>query len=312
MRVIYRKLPSRRIDCVAAIGVFDGVHLGHQYVLEKLKAFAVSDKLASLVITFDLPPEFILHNRFHIHSKFYGYLTDYYDKQIIFKSLDIDFLWFLKSSKRLFNMSGQEFMDYIMKYFSIKKIIVGEDFHFGRNSKNSIACLKEFSNAHKIDVCVVKKIKKNKKIISSSAIRQYIKNANFTAAEKMLDRGYFVSGEVVQGCGVGKTLGFPTANINTGGHVIPCSGVYAGRVQLDGEMYLAAINIGCRPTVNFSMRHIFEAHILDFNKNILGKRIKVFFLKKLRDEKKFSSQVSLVKAIKKDVDFIRKKYTHVL
>ncbi|MCK9615306.1 MAG: bifunctional riboflavin kinase/FAD synthetase [Candidatus Omnitrophica bacterium] len=310
MKVIYRKLPSNKIKCIATIGVFDGIHLGHRFILDKLKNLATRQKLPSLVITFDIPPQILLEesNR-RKFDKFHGFLTDREDKRNIFASLGIDYLWFLKTTKSFLGLSGKEFVEYLFRYFSPKHLLIGEDFRFGYKGKSGIRYLEKVSNRYGFDVTVLKKMRRNGKIVSSSLVRHLIKNTAFGKVKNFLGRDYFVKGKIIRGSGIGRKLGYPTANINYGGYVIPLSGIYAAIIEIDGMRYLCAVNIGERPSINKSTEKILEAHIINFKRNILGKKIKLWFIQKIRDEKKFSSKENLIKAIAKDVSHIRKYYS---
>jgi riboflavin kinase/FMN adenylyltransferase len=307
MKVIYKKLPSKKVRCIVTIGVFDGIHLGHRFILEKLKAEARRQKTPSLVITFDTPPETVLEkSNLHKPDEFHGFLTDMEDKKTIFASCGIDYLWFLKSSKHLFKLSGKEFIEHLFSNFSPTHLMVGEDFRFGYKGKSGIRYLKKISAGYGFDVIVVKKMRKSGMIVSSSFIRHLIKNAEFGKIRNFLGRDYFVKGKVVKGTGIGRRLGYPTANIDYDGYAIPLSGVYAAIIDVDKRKYLCAVNIGKRPSINKSASRIMEAHIINFKRNISGKKIKLSFIKKLREEKKFSSKKDLIAAITHDVNYVKK------
>lgn len=307
MKVIYKKLPSKKVGCIVTIGVFDGIHLGHKFILEKLKEEARRQKTPSLLITFDAPPETVLEKS-HLHrpDEFHGFLTDMEDKKNILSSCGIDYLWFLESSKHLFKLSGKEFLEHLFGNFSPTCLIVGEDFRFGYKGKSGIRYLRKISARYGFTVIVVKKMRKGGRIVSSSFIRHLIKNAEFGKIRNFLGRDYFVKGKVVKGAGIGRRLGYPTANIDYDGYAIPLSGIYAATIDIDKRKYLCAVNIGERPSINKSALRIMEAHIINFKRNILGKKIKLSFIKKLRDEKRFSSKKDLIAAIAHDVNYVKK------
>lgn len=309
MKVIYRKIPSRKIECVASIGVFDGVHLGHRFILEKLREKSRQLKLPSLVVTFDVPPQVLLQKiNLKIQKQFPGFLTDSKCKAKFLKQEGIDYVWFLKVSNSLLGLSGKEFLDYLFSHFKVKYIIVGEDFRFGHNGKSNIRYLEKISKQYGFGVKVLKKITKEKNTISSSLIRRLIKKSYFSKIENFLGREFSIEGKVVKGMGYGRKLGYPTANVDYDGYVIPKEGVYAACVELDKKQYLSAVNIGVRPTIFSSQEKILEAHIFNFKKNILGKKIRIRFIKKLRDEKKFSSEKELKQAIANDISYIKIHY----
>lgn len=302
MKVIYKKLPSKRIECIATIGVFDGIHLGHQFILKKVKDEAKRKGVSSLLITFDNPPQLVLNR------KFFGYLIDQQQKRELVESLGIDYLWVLKTTPSFLRLSGKEFVNYILKHMRVKKFIVGRDFRFGYKGETDITHLKKFGIEYQFELEVLKKKQKNKKIISSSLLRNLIRTASFKEAENILGRPYFLKGKVFKAQGLGRKLEFPTANLDTFSYVIPPLGVYAAYVKFGGKIYLSGVNIGMKPTIAKSREIGMEVHIINFRENILGKIITLIFLEKIREEKKFFSLGELKKQIARDIDYISKKY----
>ncbi|MEI8349716.1 MAG: bifunctional riboflavin kinase/FAD synthetase [Candidatus Omnitrophota bacterium] len=308
MKVIYAKLPSRKKACVATIGVFDGVHLGHQFLLRKVRQEALRGQLVSLAITFDVPPQRLAKIRVTPKNISLGLLTDLEDKKNIFESLGIDCLWLLKTNAKLLELSSEQFLRYLMRYFLIKKIIVGEDFRFGYQGHGSRYTLQQLAGRYQFAVSVIEKRRKNGIAISSSVVREYVKRAAFGSAREMLGRDYCLKGKIIRGSGYGMTLGFPTANIHPFDYIVPSSGVYAAIAKIEDSTYVCALNIGKRPTVSNTEDEVIEAHLINFSGNILGKTIKIFFLEKIRAEKKFVSQSVLKEAINHDVNYISEKY----
>jgi riboflavin kinase/FMN adenylyltransferase len=302
MKVIYRKSPSKRKKCVATIGVFDGIHLGHQFILDRLRRQAKEEKLASLVITFDTPPQLIFKkksSRYNWQPKkyFLGYLTDFKQKINIMKSLNIDYLWFLRTNKALLGLEAKDFIKYICRSFEIKRLIIGEDFRFGYKGKGNIEYLTRLSLENNFKLTIIRKKHKNNKIISSSLIRDFIRKGKLKEVEPFLGRKFSLKGKVIKGKGVGSKINFPTANIYPFDYVIPQRGVYAAYVIFGKKIYLAAVNIGLRPTLKRPRKIALEVHIIGFKKNILGKTLKVVFLEKIREEKRFSSLEKLIQVI---------------
>lgn len=306
MRTIYKKLPSERKRCTATIGVFDGIHRGHQHILRTVKKEAEKNKLASLVITFDIPPQKVLGKHF------LGCITSFDEKKRLIALLGIDYLWVLKTSRPLLGLSGEKFIQHVLKYFDIKKLIVGEDFRFGYKERSDICALGAFARKYRFILKTVRKKQKARIVISSSCIREVIEKGNFNKAQALLGRDYSLRGEVVKGKGVGKRIGFPTANIYASDYAIPQEGVYAGYTKINKNKYLVAVNIGRQPTVSSAQRVTLEAHIINFRKNILGKSIEVVFLERVRGEKKFSSLKKLQQAIHKDICTVRRRYSRLL
>jgi len=314
MKATCKKLPSKKRKYAAAIGIFDGVHLGHQFILKKLIKEAGKNSLSPLVITFDTPPQQFLNKSSVLHGhrirkRFFGYITNPGQKAKLFKSLGINNIWFLKTRHSLLKLPALDFINYIRKSFKIEEFIVGEDFRFGHGGHAGVNFLKKLSLKQGFKLQVIKKKSKDKKIISSSFIRELIKKGRIDKAGSFLGRRFSLEGKVFKGRGVGRKIGFPTANISTFDYVTPAEGVYAAWAVFENKIYPAAVNIGLRPTVVKARKPVVEAHIINFNKDILGKTIKVIFLERIRKEKKFSSLPLLRKAIQKDLCYITSKYS---
>jgi riboflavin kinase/FMN adenylyltransferase len=306
MRVIYEKFPSRRIRCAATIGSFDGVHLGHQFILSRVVHSAKKKGIYSLAITFDDHPRKLLSRKYLSKNKtFIGHLNSRAQKEKLIEKQGIDYLWFIKANHAFFQLSGEEFLRYILRYFTIEEIIVGEDFRFGYKGKADAGYLNMLSQKYSFKLSVLEKIKKGKTVISSSLIRSLISSARFKEAKKLLGRPYYLEGKVIKGRGWGRKFGLPTANLEVFDYVVPQSGVYAATINIGNDRkYLCAVNIGTRPTFGAFYKKNIEAHIMDFNQDILGKKVKIFFLKKIREEKKFASIELLNRTIRKDIKYI--------
>jgi len=314
MKVIYKKLPSRRVNCIATIGTFDGIHKGHKFILAKVKAKAKKAGLKSLVITFDTAPQQFLR-RTHLHNAwpstktFSGVICDLEQKIKLIQPLGIDYLWLLKTNRRLLELGADAFLELIFRYFAIKELIVGEDFRFGYAGRGDISYLKTAAKRRGFKLTVLTKTKVKKQPISSSLIRQYIRGAKLKEIKQFLGREFSLKGRVVKGRGIGKSLSFPTANIFAADFVAPAKGVYAAYVVLGSKKYLAAVNIGQSPTLSTRRKCLIEVQIIKFNKNILGKMIEIVFLKRLRNERKFANSAALRAAIAKDIGSITSKYS---
>jgi riboflavin kinase/FMN adenylyltransferase len=297
MRLIYKKLPSNRLKgCIATIGVFDGVHRGHQYILRKIKNEAEKKGKPSLVISFDTPPEKILHPK----KDFEGYITDYKQKSFLIESLGLDCLWILKTGPGLLRFSAQGFLSYINKYFKIDELIVGDDFRFGVNAKAGVKQLRKIADSYGFGLEVIEKKIFEGRIVSSSLVKELIGLAKVNKVKKFLGRNYTLKGKVKRGKGVGRKLGFPTANLDTFDYILPAQGVYAAYSKVDKREFLSAVNINSND---------FEVHLINFSGNILDKVIEVTFLRKIRDEIEFQSKDKLARCIKKDVEIITSKYS---
>jgi len=309
MQVVYEKLPFKKKKCVATIGAFDGVHLGHRFILRKVKDEARKKGISSLAISFDIHPSKLLSKSHPASTKVYtGNIINHRQKKALIKSEGLDYIWFLKTHRSFLKLSGKEFLEYILRYFDIAELIVGEDFHFGYKGQAGIEYLKKASRDYNFDLKIIRKIKKSGVTISSSLIRKLIKAAEFNKVKFFLGRSYCLEGKVIKGKGLGQRLGFPTANIRFFDYIIPQQGVYAACINISGKNYLCGINIGTRPTVSRYKKQSLEAYIINFNKNILGKVVRIYFLKRIRGEKKFPSHKQLSRAITNDIKYIKKHY----
>lgn len=289
---------EKKKEFVITIGVFDGLHLGHRFILKRVIKKARRKGILSLLITFSHHPQNIL-KKANIF-----YISDLEERIKILKEMGLNYLLVLKSNSRLLNLSAENFIKKIQECAHIREIIVGDDFRFGRLGEKDINYLRQLSCHYNFSLVVVKKQKLFGKKISSSLIRNYILKGDFKRAEKLLGRKFIVKAEVTKGRGVGRKIGFPTANLFTGDYIMPEEGVYAAEVYLGKNKYYAAVNIGKRPTLSRNKKNIAEAHIINFNKNIMGKVLKLHFIKKIREEKKFSSLEELRKAIARDIRYV--------
>ncbi|MCF7873895.1 MAG: bifunctional riboflavin kinase/FAD synthetase [Candidatus Omnitrophica bacterium] len=297
MKLIYKNLPSHKVDnCIVTIGAFDGVHLGHQHILKEVKSQAKKNHKPSLVISFDTPPKKVLYSK----QKFKGYLTDYRQKASLIESLGVDYLWILETKTNLLNYTADKFLSYISNYFSIDEMIVGSDFRFGIKAGAGTTRLSQLSDDYNFRLKIINKKKFDKTLVSSSFIRELIRSSKLEKSKKLLGRNYTLKAKVVRGKGVGRQLGFPTANLNTFDYILPGQGVYAAYSKVENKDFLAAVNIGKKD---------FEVHLLNFSKDILNSNIEVTLLSKIRDELSFQSRGQLIKQIQKDIQNITSKYS---
>ncbi|MBU2102506.1 MAG: bifunctional riboflavin kinase/FAD synthetase [Candidatus Omnitrophota bacterium] len=301
--ILHSDFPHKKIPCVATIGVFDGIHRGHQHILKEVVTQARGRGIASLMVTFDVPPQRLLK------KEFAGTIMNFDQKKTCLTRTGIDYVWFLRTTDRLLGLSAQNFLIHLLRHFSIKLLCVGEGFRFGRGSHADSVTLDRLARRYGFALEVIKKRTMRGRVVSSSLIRRAIEAGNFSTARRFLGRDYIVAGRVVRGRGIGRTLGFPTANIICEDYVIPKTGVYAAVVRANGRLYRAAVNIGTHPTVVPLSRRIVEAHCLDFHGSLTGHTIEILFIKRMRDERKFPSRARLVQAINKDVEKIKRNYS---
>lgn len=283
---------------VATIGFFDGVHIGHRFLLDQLKQEAAKQKKKSLVISFDTHPKNILSS-----GRVPSLLTNNQEKKELFEEIGIDACVFLHFDLEMSNLSAYDFLDKILiKRFGVGTLLIGYDNRFGKDRAQGIDDYIEFGNQLGIKVLSVGSYQDDYIHISSTVIRKLLHNGQVGDALKFLTRPYKLSGIIVEGQRVGRKIGYPTANVlvEDFNKLIPGLGVYAVKVVIDEESYKGMLNIGNRPTVSLEENISIEVHILDFDKDIYGKAVDVYFYKKIRDEIKFLSVNDLVAQLSKD------------
>jgi riboflavin kinase/FMN adenylyltransferase len=290
-------------NCVATIGKFDGVHLGHQLILDQLKAEAEQRELPSLVILLEPhPEEFFAGDANSCPAR----LTTLREKLELLESFGIDYVFQLNFDQGISQLSAEDYIQQILvDGLGVKCFIVGNDFRFGHQRRGDYAMLEARGAELGFAVQETMAYEYNGQRISSTYIREQLAAANFDLVEQLLGRPYSMKGEVVRGKQLGTDLGFPTCNINPHRHRIPLHGVYACQVRLADQYRPAAVNIGYRPTVSESGEALLEAHILDFDEDLYGKTIEVIFRCKIREEVKFDGLDALKQQISADVRQVR-------
>ncbi len=285
-------------DTVITIGTFDGMHLGHQKILNHVLHLADEKKSRSFVITFEPHPRLVVSKNYDIKL-----LTTLDEKVKLFEKIGIDNLMVIKFTKEFSGLSSKEFVrNYICNKIGANHIVVGYDHKFGKNRDGDENKLRELGKLMDFDVTKVDPITAGDTIISSTKIRNLLSEGDIVLANKFLGRAYALSGKVVNGAGRGRSLGFPTANIEVENihKLIPGNGVYAVSVWLNKEKFAGIMNIGLRPTFNQTQNVIIEVHILNFDKDIYNENLQIEFLIRLRAEKKFSSKDELIRQINID------------
>ena len=289
-------------NIIATVGTFDGLHLGHKKILNILKSRAVKTNGKSTVLTFWPHPRFVL-------GKINGLeLLNTIDEKIkLFTENNIDILINYKFTKEFASLSSYEFVSKILvNKLKIKGLILGYDHHFGKNREGRFEKLKECADKFGFFIEQVDALSLNGENISSTKIRNYIKTGNIEKANIFLGYNYFLQGKTIKGNKLGRKLGFPTANISVPDYkLLPEAGVYAVNVDVFGKTFQGITNIGFRPTVSDKKIKTIETHIFNFDKDIYNKTIKIEFIKKIRDEKKFDNISDLKEQIKSDVDFVK-------
>ncbi len=287
--------------CALTIGNFDGVHLGHQQVLRLVSEQARVLGVPSMVMTFE-PQPMELFNQHHAPAR----LTRLRDKFVQLSRLDIDRLLCVNFDHQFAQLDAETFIhDLLVKHLGVKFLVIGDDFCFGRQRRGNFAMLQQAGEKFGFDVVSTQSFCVDRLRVSSTAIREALAHDDLAAAKEMLGRHYSISGRVSHGRKLGRTIGFPTANIPLKRCVSPVSGVYAVQVSGLTETPINGVaNIGHRPTVN-GVRQQLEVHLFDFHGNIYGKQLEVALLHKLRGEHKFDSFEALKQQIELDAEAAR-------
>jgi len=286
---------------VLTIGNFDGVHLGHQSIFRLLTEKAGAKKGTSIVFTFQPHPLRVISP-----EKAPPQLTTFKHKAELISSFNIDYLICVRFTKEFSAIEAEDFVkDVLVNRIGIKEIFIGANYLFGKDRKGSPMLLKSLGRKYGFNVTVVDELKIDGLVISSSRIRSFIMDGEVEKASRFLGRPYSVDGRVIEGTGRGRSLlHIPTANLTTQNELLPKNGVYAVMVDLEGRRYMGATNIGYNPT--FKQKVVsFEVHILDFDRDILGKELRVFFIKRLRDEMRFKDADALTQQMRRDIEMVR-------
>jgi len=290
-------LAKQQKGCIATIGNFDGVHLGHQYVLGELAEKGANLNLPSTLITFEPQPQ-----EYFLQHKSPGRLSRFREKIRALSRLALDQVLVLSFNARLAKQEPSDFIRQVLvKGLGVKHLVVGEDFHFGKNRSGNFKLLQQSGQKYGFTVASMHNFKIDNERVSSTKIRQALHQGNLDLAKKLLGRPYRICGRIAHGHKRGRDIGFPTANIHIQRKVAPMTGVFVVEMfGIAGEPVSGVANLGIRPTVH-GTKTILEVHLFDFNFDIYGKYVSVDFLAKIREEKKFDSFSLLQNQIKQDV-----------
>lgn len=278
---------------VIAVGNFDGIHLGHQAVIKKAINDAEGEGYKSAVFTFANHPRNLLKDAAPVKNILYSE-----DKNKIIENLGIDYLFNIPFTEDIMKMSPVDFIDKILiDTFKMKEVLCGFNYHFGYKAQGNVQLLVEEGVKKGFGVHVTDAFAIDGQVVSSSLIREKIAEGDMVACSKLLGRNYAIEGEVVVGNRLGKSIGFPTSNINIDKTMVsPPNGVYITKCTYNGISYPSITNVGNKPTIGKYSKNV-ETHIFNFDKELYGKMIRVEFLEKLRDERKFDSVEELSKEI---------------
>jgi riboflavin kinase/FMN adenylyltransferase len=277
------------------IGNFDGVHLGHQDLLRRVMEDARSRGGSAVVLTFEPHPLKILAPSFAPRL-----ILARKDKLALLRRVGIDFVVIQRFTSSFCALSPHHFVSRYLVRLGVERLWVGENFRFGKDRAGTVKDLMAWGPAAGMEVEVIPAVADSDRGISSSRIRALLEEGRVDTARRQLGRCHFIEGSVVKGHQRGRELGFPTANVRSRTEVVPANGIYATLVQMGGRQMHSVTSIGVNPTFGSGPRTI-ETHILDFKEDLYGRRLQVFFLERLREERNFPSVEGLVKQIEEDI-----------
>ena len=298
MKVIQSLKDAFPENTVATIGTFDGVHIGHQKIIERLVNTAKKENLKSTVLTFFPHPRMVLQKDANIKL-----INTIDERRKILETQGLDYLVIKPFTTSFSRLTAEEFVTKVLvEQLNVKKVIIGYDHHFGRNRAANIDDLKRFGQTYNFEVEEISAQDINDVSISSTKIRTALMDGDIQTANLFLGYNFMLEGTVVKGKGLGKTIGFPTANINIKEDykLIPKQGVYVIQSQYHKQTVYGIMNIGTNPTINKDDKQFIEVHLFNFNKNIYNDIITVEFLHRIRDEQKFDSIEDLKNQIQHD------------
>lgn len=301
MRLITES-PSDLSPCVATIGCFDGVHRGHRYLIDQVCEEARNEGLCSALITFPLPPRSVIHPE--VPPRLLSCLQQKID---LLEQTAADYCILLPFTVELSRLSARQFMQLLHERYHIQTLLIGYDHRFGHNRSEGFEDYCRYGDELGMKILRARALEERGCSISSSLIRSLLSEGDVAQANHYLGYHYYLDGTVVDGYKVGRTIGFPTANLlpSCAEKLIPAHGVYAIYADVDGNRYPGMLNIGCRPTVDNGTNISIEAHLLDFTGNIYHHQIRISFEQYIRPEQKFAGLDALVAQLNLDKERVR-------
>jgi riboflavin kinase/FMN adenylyltransferase len=288
---------SPQKDTLLTIGVFDGVHLGHRYLIARLKEDAGRQNLLGGVVTFRQRPREIL-----LPQAGMSYLTDLGQRVDLLKNEGVELISVLTFTPELARLGARQFVGLLKKYLRMCGLVTGPDFALGRGRERNVDTLRALGREMDFSVTVVSPLMINDEIVSSTAIRKALAEGNVKKVRDLVGRPFNLRGNVIAGAGRGTKLGFPTANLDIIlAQALPADGVYATRACIGGRTYQSVTNIGKRPTFGGGERMV-EVYILDYHGDLYGRELEVDVIERLRGEKKFDTAEELRKQVVEDIN----------
>lgn len=282
------------------IGTFDGIHIGHRKIIERLVDSARQHDLAATILTFFPHPRMVLQQNVGLKL-----INTIQERKQILENTGIDNLIVYPFTKDFSRLSAQEYIEEVLvKKLNAKRVIIGYDHHFGRNRTADIHALRRFGKQYGFEVEEIPKQDIENVGVSSTKIRHALEEGNLEKANRYLGQPFMLSGVIVHGKQLGQKLGFPTANlqIEEDYKLIPKGGVYVVKSEIKGEPYYGMMNIGTNPTVGGKTQRI-ETHFFNWQGDLYGQKLSIQLLKRIRDEQRFSNTAELIKAMEKDQEF---------
>ena len=301
-RELARVAPGR--PSAVTIGVFDGVHRGHQHLVGVLLERARQGDLAAVAITFNPHPRTVLRPGTAV-----TYLTSLEERVELLQGLGLDAVAVLAFTSELAQLSPQEFLGLLVQELDMKLLVVGPDFALGRNRAGTIGVIRQIAEKLGFRLEVAPLLAEDGEKVGSSAVRQALEKGDVETVARLLGRPFSLRGPVVAGDRRGRTLGFPTANIAIGlDRALPAYGIYVTRAYVRENSYASCTSIGIRPTFNIEPRPTIETYILDFDDDIYGEEMRIDLLKRLRGEERFESVDDLVAQMQRDIEGTREYF----
>jgi len=287
---------SPETDMLLTIGVFDGVHLGHKYLLSQLKEQARQQALLDGVITFHQHPQEVLPPQTKL-----PFLTDPAEKTNLLKNEGVQAIITLSFTREVAQLSARQFLSLLKKYLRMRGLVIGPDFALGQKREGNADTLRALGQDMNFSITAISPIMINGEVVSSTAIRNALADGNMEKVHNLIGRYFSLHGRVIPGVGRGIELGFPTANLDVDPEqALPAEGVYATWAYINDKAYQSVTNIGKRPTFDNSKRTV-EVYVLDYQGNLYGDKVKIDIVERLRGEKKFDTAEELSRQITEDI-----------
>ncbi|HPG41002.1 MAG TPA: bifunctional riboflavin kinase/FAD synthetase [bacterium] len=287
------------VESVITVGTFDGIHKGHQSIINKLIARAKNSNCKSTLVTFEPHPGLVVGNRGLLPLDL---LTTIEEKIDILEQMGLDRFLVTNFTQSVASLSADEFIkNILLQKLNMKQIVIGYDHSFGKDRQGNIELLVKYGKEYNFSVDAIEPVKINDDIVSSTKIRKYLHDGDVAKANELMGRNYSIRGQVIKGDGRGKKLGFPTANIRCFSQykLVPKVGVYATKIKVDGMIHDSVTYIGTRPTFNLSKK-VIEVNIDNFDRELYDQEVELYFVQFIRDDVKFASVAELVPQIESD------------